>query len=1004
MYSRDKLISLLASPLVAARLHYRDLITVSGLGLAGHRRWRGCRGGADAKRSRLFKCWPQFGLVNARSVVNKCAMVHDLIVSSQLDLLAITETWLSSLNGVTCLEACSPEGYSSTHVPRMGRRGGGVALIYKDTIQIHPHPAGSFSTFELLDITVTVKSVATRLVIIYRPPARNKIQFLHEFSALLESIGSSSSGNLLIAGDFNLHVDRPDSVELEFLCLMDSFHLVQHVSAPTHVSGHLLDLVFSRATKQIVTSTWVSDIFSDHFVVHCSLRLARPQQPTKKVTFRPFKSIVIDDFAKDLASLPLLTCPASTSEGLLKQYNDGVRSTLNKHAPLQTKVFVIRPSSPWLNEDIKVARRTRRMAERRWRKNPIVVHRQLLSSARNRLGDLMESAKSSHLKGLIAECGSDQRALFRLVNGFLSRSKALRLPQHSSKRDLLNQFSSFFLNKTMEIRSQLDLAPVEAESSPETTSPVPLFDSFVPVGVSDITERILSSSNKSCSLDPIPTHVLKSVVSVLAPAITCIVNESLMSGIFPDTFKMANVTPLLKKPSLCPEQLSNYRPVSNLSYLSKLTERVVADQFVSHLNRNDLYVPVQSAYRAFHSCETSLIRVLNDLLISVDEGMGSVLLLLDLSAAFDTVDHATLIQRLCDRYGVSGRALNWFESYLSGRSQSVTVGDVASDSSAVVMGVPQGSVLGPTLFSTYSGPIYHISVRHGINSQLYADDTDFYAKFELDPEHLNQKETYGRLAGCVDETRAWMKRNKLKFNDDKSELLLVYSSRKRCQPSPLPLQVGESSLTPRASVKNLGVIIDKHLSMEEQVQSLCKKANFHIWSIGRIRRFLDDATTEKLMHAFVFSTIDSCNSLLYGLPDKLLDRLQLVQNKAARMVRRVKKHDHITPHLMALHWLPIKSRIVFKILVLTFHCLHGSAPAYLSELIKPYRPALQSRSATSPNLLCIPRIRLETYGARSFSHAAPTLWNKLPEDIRAINSMSLFRSRLKTHLFKIAYM
>ena len=220
----------------------------------------------------------------------------------------------------------------------------------------------------------------------------------------------------------------------------------------------------------------------------------------------------------------------------------------------------------------------------------------------------------------------------------------------------------------------------------------------------------------------------------------------------------------------------------------------------------------------------------------------------------------------------------------------------------------------------------------------------------------------------------------------------------------MPLQVGESSLTPRAIVKNLGVIIDGHLSMKKQVQSLCKRANFHIWSIDWIRRFLDDATTEKLMHAFVFSTIDSCNSLLYGLPDKLLDRLQLVQNKAARMVRRVKKHDHITPHLMALHWLPIKSRIVFKILVLTFHYLHGSAPAYLSELIKPYRPASQSRSATSPNLLCIPRIRLETYGARSFSHAAPTLWNKLPEDIRAINSMSLFRSRLKTHLFKIAYM
>jgi hypothetical protein len=219
----------------------------------------------------------------------------------------------------------------------------------------------------------------------------------------------------------------------------------------------------------------------------------------------------------------------------------------------------------------------------------------------------------------------------------------------------------------------------------------------------------------------------------------------------------------------------------------------------------------------------------------------------------------------------------------------------------------------------------------------------------------------------------------------------------------MPLQVGESSLTPRALVKNLDVIIDGHLSMEKQVQSLCKRASFHIWSIDWIRRFLDDSTTEKLMHAFVFSTPSTAaNFLLYGLPDKLLDTLKLVQSKAARMVKRVKKHDHITPHLKDLHWLPIKSSIVFKILVLTFQCLHGSAPAYLSELIKPYRPASQSRSATSPSFPCIPRIRLETYGARSFSHAAPTLWNKLSEDIRAINSMSLFRSRLKTHPFKIA--
>ena len=190
--------------------------------------------------------------------------------------------------------------------------------------------------------------------------------------------------------------------------------------------------------------------------------------------------------------------------------------------------------------------------------------------------------------------------------------------------------------------------------------------------------------------------------------------------------------------------------------------------------------------------------------------------------------------------------------------------------------------------------------------------------------------------------------------------------------------------------------------MEKHVDYICKTAYFHIFRISKIRSFLDTKTTTTLVHAFVLSRLDVGNSLLYGLPQALLTKLQRVQNCAARLVCMAKRSDHITPLLMQLHWLPIRERINYKILVMTHRIVNGSAPSYLVNLLTVYQPVRSLRSSNT-GLLEIPKTRLVKFGDRAFAHAGPCLWNDLPRELRAEESEPTFKKKLKTMLFKRAY-
>ena len=259
------------------------------------------------------------------------------------------------------------------------------------------------------------------------------------------------------------------------------------------------------------------------------------------------------------------------------------------------------------------------------------------------------------------------------------------------------------------------------------------------------------------------------------------------------------------------------------------------------------------------------------------------------------------------------------------------------------------------------------------------------------------------ISSCVNDIKQWMALNNLKLNADKTETILLGTKHQRGKVKVPMLSIGDCVITPTAkAVRNIGVWIDPELSMKEHVQKVCQSAYIQIRNIGMIRKYLDKQAAEQLVHAFVTSRIDYANALLFGVPKSVTDKLQHLQNIAARVITRTRKFEHITPVLKSLHWLPVLERIEFKILLLVYKALHGLAPTYLSDLILPYQSSRRLRSADE-NRIFVPSTKLVSFGDQAFAKAGPILWNNLPMKIKQSKSVESFKSAIKTSLFERAF-
>lgn len=797
----------------------------------------------------------------------------------------------------------------------------------------------------------------------------------------------------------NISLDHPDDwSSRRFTDLLTSYGLICHVSAPTHDCGGLLDVVVGRADAPSLSVDVLDVGLSDHRLLRWSTSLVRQRPIYSSVVRRPWRQLDNDSFRTAL-SLSALCQPEVWRrldvDGLARMYDDEITAALDRLIPARTVRCRRRPSDPWHDQVCKAAKRLARRLERAARQvDPTDVNAATAANAawkaqRRVYCAMARQRREAFWNEKIESERANPRRLWQSIDVLLGRGRAPPSDAVSAA-----DFHHFFDSKVAAVRESTADAPMPSFSSVAAGCRL---SEFRLLDAGDIATAVRSLADKQSSSDPLPTRLLKDNIDVLAPFLVELFNRCLSTGSVPSMFKTAHITPRLKKPDADPADPGSYRPIANLSVLSKLLERLVAQQLLDYLKAARLIPELQSAYRAYHSTETAVTKVLADILTALDTGDLAMLTLLDLSAAFDTVDHDILLRRLEVSFGLCGTALDWFSSYLDGRIQSVHCSGSASTPGRVSCGVPQGSVLGPILFILYTADLMRLIERHGLNPHGYADDTQVYGSCVPTEASLLRE----RMSVCVDEVALWMRSNRLQLNASKTEVLWFASTRRQHLIPYTPVRVGTEAVTPSTTVRDLGIYLDCDASMESHVTKTVSTCFAALRQIKSIRRSIPRRVLESLVASLVITRLDYGNAVLGGLPRRLLDRLQSVLNAAARMIFSSRKFDHVTPLLRDLHWLRMPERIEYKLAVLTYRSLHGMAPSYLASGLHRVADVDSRRRLRSASTcaLVVPPSRHSTLGDRAFPVAAARVWNNLPHHVTQAPSLATFKTHLKTVLF-----
>ena len=962
------------------------------------------------------------GLINMQSICNKTIKLRNMINEQNFDICMISETWLSSsIADSSKIKESTPKSHNFFHIPRENQVGGGVGIFISKS---YPHVTlknqHNFVSFEHIDCTISIRNKNLRIITLYRPPRKSKRLFLDEFGLLLDSLNELN--NVLICGDFNFHInDVEDSYVIEFLEILDTHDLFNSVNKPTSLSNNIIDLVISHKNTNIVKNIEVEpqcSISPMHKLIKFDTNIERSNITRKEIIYREKKNFNAVDFITESVSEVEnsdFSCGCGDAVGLSGNDNDIARnnecsncytekyrnvfsSNYNKRCPKIQKNIKIRDSAKWFNSDLLEAKRVRRKMEDKWKRSKTDENWLCYTNARNKYNYMVEKAKKNHYNTLFAQT-KDSKSINRNLDNLLGLKKEKILPENKGDPPILaNNFAIYFEEKIDKICTSLE------NQNAVNVSYIPRveqgkLEEFEEITICDIKRIMSKSKYTNCENDPFPIADVKDAgnIHLLQELYKKMVNMSITNAIFPQTEKLACIKPSYKGKG-DKNDLSSYRPISNLSYLSKIIEIVVNEQIGKHLEKTSAIPENQSAYRENHSTETTICATISDMIEITDNERCGILVMLDLSAAFDTVDHDDLLDDLMS-IGVGGEAHKWFKSYLQKRSVTVIVSNCKSETGNLTRGVPQGSILGPILFNIYTIELSWILKKHNVKFKLYADDTQFY--FAV----TSAEEAKNKITTILNDVRDWMIKKKLKLNENKTECMLFGTANGlKNYENFHEIQIGSSTVKIVNVVKDLGIDIDNTLSMKSQILKTIKICNHHIKNISFIRKYLNQNTLKNLISSHVMSRLDYCNSIYYGLPNYLLKKLQNVQNRAARLVKGTRLIDRITPVLIDLHWLPMKARIEYKICLLVFKALLYQRPVYLKEYLHPFEldTSIIVRHASEPHRLQEPRERSKI-AERAFRNCAPRLYNKLPSELKSITDVTLFKKKLKTFIFSECY-
>ena len=504
-------------------------------------------------------------------------------------------------------------------------------------------------------------------------------------------------------------------------------------------------------------------------------------------------------------------------------------------------------------------------------------------------------------------------------------------------------------------------------------------------------ERILKSKGIKTSMeDPIPSLLMKSSLDIILPFLTKLVNTSLQEGSM-DGIKESVLDPLIKKAGLDAEAKKNFRPVNDLLFMSKLVERCADEQVDSHMTSHNLHENSQFAYKQHHNTELMMLGVTDEVLRGFDENQATVIIFLDLSAAFDTIDVDKLLEIMYEEIGLGGTVLKWFRSFLEGRTQRVKIDGQYSESMNVPCGAPQGSVLGPKCFNINVRSQPMVFKRCMFSSSSFADDSNGRKQFALT---FQFNVLTHDVIECLNEIVKWSNSHFMKINPEKTEILLLCPSSINDEVIIRGVIYEGQCIRFSKEVKNVGVWLDMNLRMDKHINYVTSHCYKILKDIGRISKCLEQSHLENIVHAVVSHRLDYCNSLFMNIEKDHLFKLQKVQNAAAKLILGKRKRESASQALKQLHWLNVDARVTFKILLLVYKILNGFCPHDFGLRYKGFNGR--------PNdflLLQTPTFKTK-YGNRVFAYHGSRLWNALPLKVRSEDNIDKFKKDVKTILFE----
>ena len=721
------------------------------------------------------------------------------------------------------------------------------------------------------------------------------------------------------------------------------------------------------------------------------------------VKLRSLKKYNKEDFQSNLLSADW--SPVLLSNNVSESWNSFKHiflSIVDNIAPLK-QIRIKQRTEPWINSDILKIIQDRDNAFNHYKMYKNDVNFNNFKSLRNKAQYAIDKAKKSYFTDTLEHNKNDSKSLWKSLKdlglpskkGISSHSNiSLKIDENIcfDKNTIAETFNCFYTTVASKLVEKLP-ACVNIYGKKFVTkfySDKGVFEnsySFSLVSENKVFKYLNNlSAHKATGLDGIPSRFVKDGASIIANPLAHVINLSLVQGVVPEDLKSARVVPLFKKNDKT--SVGNYRPVSILSIVSKIFEKVVYDQIELYFKEKKLLYEFQSGFRSGFSTDTCLIHLTDFIRHEMDKGNIVGMILLDLQKAFDTVDHSILHTKL-KASGLGNDILRWFRSYLSDRQQLVDVSGTHSTSASITCGVPQGSILGPLLFLIYVNDMSAVVENKLL---LYADDSGILVSGKT-ISHVEKLLT--ESLGLVSQ---WLIDNKLSLHLGKTESILFGSKHKVKSNPNLNITCNGSVIEPTTSVKYLGATLDQSLSFDTMACSVLKKANSRLKFLYRKKDYLTQHAKRLLAMSLIQCHYDYACSIWYnGLTQVLKNKLQTTQNKLIRFVLNLDYRSHVgKEHFKSLDWLPVDKRVEQIILCHVFKIKYGLAPDYMGEhfisqdTVHSYSTRLSHKGA-----FAVPKVK--GFGSRSFSYIGCTLWNKLPFNITQINKLSAFKCAIKKH-------